>query len=766
MNNDMTNWDNIVAGNELTSAKNKRKNPYIVDKQRKVALQELESEGWEFVSEYSDPKFVKIRREKEFDEQFEDSVWLLFYQMGFSELNKDRHFKMSYDFNRPDFTQQIDIFAADEETVIIVECKSAKELKDVGFKKEIEAFHAQTEGLRKTALKRYPGRKVKFIWAVHNIIMSPKDIQRLKEWDIILFGDSTIQYYQELVKHLGTSARYQLLGNLLANSEIKNMQNTIPAIKGKMGGFDYYEFSIEPEKLLKIGYVLHRSEANKEMMPTYQRIIKKKRLKEVRDFINSGGYFPNSIIISIDTDGKKLQFDSSPLKVDGAISKIGILHLPKRYHSAYIIDGQHRLYGYSDSKYSTTNSIPVVAFVNLDRSEQLKLFMDINENQKSVSKSLRTILSSDMLWDSQAFNDRRDAVCSKIAQMFGEEQTSPLLGRIILGEDEQSATRCITVPAIQKALQRCQFLSTYNKDNSISNLGSFDLGENQKSIDLLYPFLEGCLKVIKSKCELEWSLGEQGILTINRGIQAVIRIINDIVILLQAQEKLYPQKQNLDTMIAETEYYLEPLMAYVNNIDDTQRKELRGFLGGGGDNKFWRNFQKVIFESRSDFKPVGLSEYIENETKQYNTVSNDYLMTIEGFLRELIVTSLKTHLGDNWLRGVPKPTYKAARSIADEKNYNLSENGENGDIEWWDCISFEDCYNIVTYSSNWRDIFEGLITRPEGLSLSTKEQKTEWIKLLSKEKNKLSKPSYSVSKSSFEIISSIYKWLTQETNYA
>ena len=58
---------NIVAGNELTTAKNKRKNPYIVDKQRKVALQELESEGWEFVSEYSDPKFVKVRKEKNFD---------------------------------------------------------------------------------------------------------------------------------------------------------------------------------------------------------------------------------------------------------------------------------------------------------------------------------------------------------------------------------------------------------------------------------------------------------------------------------------------------------------------------------------------------------------------------------------------------------------------------------------------------------------------------------------------------------------------------
>ena len=42
-----------------------------------------------------------------------------------------------------------------------------------------------------------------------------------------------------------------------------------------MGGHTYYSFSIEPEKLLKLAYVLHRNEANSDMMPTYQRIIKK-----------------------------------------------------------------------------------------------------------------------------------------------------------------------------------------------------------------------------------------------------------------------------------------------------------------------------------------------------------------------------------------------------------------------------------------------------------------------------------------------------------
>jgi DNA sulfur modification protein DndB len=756
----MTNWENIVSGKELITAKNKRKNLYIEARERKVALEELEEEGWEYVKDYADSKFVKVRKEKPFYERFEDQIWLLFFQMGFKLLNRDANFKMNYDFNNPDFTQQIDVFAADDETILIVECKSSEDLNEVQFKKDIEKLHGQMEGLRKCALKQYPGRKVKFIWATHNCIMSAKDIKRLQEWDIIFFSDSTIQYYSELVKHLGACSRYQLLGNLLANTEIKKMQNKVLAIKGKMGGHEYYEFSIEPEKLLKIGYVLHRNEANKNMMPTYQRIIKRKRLKEVQSFINDGGYFPNSIIISIDSGGRKLQFDESPTKLDDSISKIGVLHLPKRYHSAYIIDGQHRLYGYSDSEYANTNSIPIVAFVDLDRSEQLKLFMDINENQKSVSKTLRITLNSDMLWDSPNQNERRDAIRSKIAQMCGEEQSSPLLGRVVIGEDEKNNIKCITIQAIQLALQKCSFFSTFAKNNTIATNGSFDVGDNQATIDRFYPFLEGCFKTVKNECETEWSLGEQGILTINRGIQGIIRIINDVVNLLIAQNKLFPLTQDIDDIINEVEYYMSPLLNHINKLTEEQRIELKSFYGGGAENKYLRYFQKVIHDSLTDFNPEGLEEYIENTTKEYNATSKEYIYAIEEKLKDVIAESLQEYYGDKWLiKGLPKTTYKEAEKAASDKNYELLSNDEESDIEPWDCISLSDCKDIVVYSHNWSEIFESIITRPEDLILSTKEQKTEWISTISKEQNKLSKSTYSVPKSSFELISNIYAWL-------
>ncbi len=232
----MTNWDKIVSGNELASIKSLRNKTFITKKDRRIALDELVEEGWSEHRSYKDPKFVGVKKDKLYDELFEDKVWMLFANLGFTDLNCDRNFRMQYDYQNPDITQQIDVFAADDETVIIVECKSAQQLRDGVFKKPIESLYGQMDGLRKETQKKYPKAKVKFIWATHNYIMSKADLNKLKEWNIEYFNGPTIDYYSELVKHLGTCARYQLLGNLFANQEIRNMENKIPAIQGKMGG--------------------------------------------------------------------------------------------------------------------------------------------------------------------------------------------------------------------------------------------------------------------------------------------------------------------------------------------------------------------------------------------------------------------------------------------------------------------------------------------------------------------------------------------------
>ena len=276
----------MVCEKALNSAKSTRRKQYDFVKIKQDELAHYVDDGWEMSKEYKNPKFVGVSREKSVQEQFENKIWLLFASMGFSIMNSDREFFVAYDFRDDSLVHQVDVLAVDDETIIMVECYAADEMTDRSFAPEIKDFSEKISGLRKEILKRYPNRKSKFIWATHNYIIQKKDLIAMEKAGITYFNDSTVEYYTDLSKHLGSCSRYQLLGSLFANQEIKNMDNRIPAIQGKMGGYTYYSFSIEPEKLLKVGYVLHRNEANQNMMPTYQRIIKKARLTSVRNFIN------------------------------------------------------------------------------------------------------------------------------------------------------------------------------------------------------------------------------------------------------------------------------------------------------------------------------------------------------------------------------------------------------------------------------------------------------------------------------------------------
>ena len=405
-----------------------------------------------------------------------------------------------------------------------------------------------------------------------------------------------------------------------------------------------------------------------------------------------------------------------------------------------------------------------MAFVDLDRQEQIKLFMDINENQKAVPKSLRVTLNADMLWDSANYEEQRQALRSKVAQMFGEEETSPLLGRVVIGEDETSPIKCITVTAIQAALKKCNFITQFGKKNTIVKDGTFDIGTNQGTCDLLYPFLEGCLRYVKDGAIDEWERGENndGILTMNRGVQGVIRVVNDIVNHLVEKKEIAPKQQKVDDLVKQVSFYLDPLIDYFNHLTPQERKELRTFFGGGADVRFWRAFQRQISSVRSDFNPEGLKEYWENEAKTYNADSMVYLREIKVWVKHTVQESLSQKYGDNWeIKGLPKQIYKRAKGLADEKNYDNVTSGNGAEpVSVWDCVTMKECKEIVTVGGHWTELFESRLTRPGDEKMpGGKAAKTKWIEQVEVLQNKLNNPSYSISTAEFEFIKEVYSWI-------
>lgn len=753
--------NSLVSEKSLKTSLSRKTKEFIFESIPNELIPQYEANGWKICKQYK--KTVKMQKQKPLDMAFEDDVWTLFARMGFLFLNKDRTFKLPYSDNE-NLTQQVDVFVADEETILIIECKTAENPKQSNFKETIEAIGGKKEGLITAIQHLFPDTKykIKFIFATKNYYLSEQDSARLDNYGIIHFDEEVLKYYQELTKHLGPSAKYQLLGSIFEGQTIPELDNRIPAIKGKMGGYTYYSFSIEPEKLLKIGYVLHRNKANRKLMPTYQRLIKKSRLKSVQNFVDNGGFFPNSIIINIDTNGKSIRFDNAGNQIEGSISRIGILHLPKKYRSAYIIDGQHRLYGYANSPYKVTNCIPVVAFINLKRTQQVKLFMQINENQKAVPKNLRNTLNSDLLWNSEDRNEQIKALKLQIALSLGEELQSPLYDRIIIGENIKSATRCITIDTIKIGLDRGNFFGTFDK-SSIKTDGTFYKGNNDATFDKLFPFLISCFKYIKDNLSEEWDKGDadDGFLTINANIESLLRIFSDIIDHI-VKKGINPKIDSIQNIMQEMEFYLDPLIDFYRNLTSESKIELKKSYGIAGRTKVWRILQREILKIRTDFHPEGLDKYWKDEDKRYNVDSFKFIRDIETYMKEDFRTKLQQAYGSQWFkRGIPKAVYDKANQLASEKNYEITDASE--EYTPWDCLTLIDYRRIATYGSNWRDIFEKYYTKPGEEKSGNKEVKTEWMQKLERIRNN-NFHTYSVKEEEFEFLLELHNWLITQTD--
>ncbi|MAQ84481.1 MAG: hypothetical protein CMH12_14745 [Maritimibacter sp.] len=108
----------------------------------------------------------------------------------------------------------------------------------------------------------------------------------------------------------------------------------------------------------------------------FQRALDKKRASEIAEYIDShGGTIPNSIVLSAQ--------QAADLKIVGRGKTLEFTDTPDAF---LVLDGQHRVYGFSLAK--TSLRVPVVIYNGLSRSDEVRLFIDINTKQKPVPPQL------------------------------------------------------------------------------------------------------------------------------------------------------------------------------------------------------------------------------------------------------------------------------------------------------------------------------------------------------------------------------------------
>ncbi len=526
--------------------------------------------------------------------ELHDRVAKLFEELGFSIL-ENNYYRAGPDItvvDPEDFAQ----------SKIIIQCKNSKQAKStISHLDQILNEYSgrlKTDGAQAAILviagqslpKKVPGE---------NSELSIDAI--LQKYNVAVWTDETLDYYEKLVDKISRFARYQVLSDL--GLKLKFSEDIdVEAIKIMQNDYTMYATAISPEWLLKTVSVVRRIRAA-DGPKGYQRLLNKNRIKKtdspesIPNYIdsNSNWLFPNAIVLASSRSSDLTENNSG-------------LRLQSRYGQFWVIDGQHRLFAFANSISRKKNNKLLCVIIDskslgTEREEEAELaqiFVTLNGRGKRVPKAL-------------------------IYELYK-----------LLGSDDNPELEIVLKLADDKFFSGC--IRGYSDNGGSINLVSF---VDAKGTSLIYGYLKNrhakksqdyivektadyILSAFKQIAEIfptEWNDPEKYFLKTDRGIRGVLVMLNKTL------NKYGPSQDDLSKIIhalKETEF-------------DFFSETARGlYLGAGGPDKLAEAFSKHIIKKIPDFDPIFTRRSIAEDSVgrgQISTKIPAWIGLLEGDVR-------------------------------------------------------------------------------------------------------------------------------------
>jgi len=716
----------LVETKEVSKAKVRRKKTYIEKavsvsgKMPRAKILEIlnqkaeleEVDGWEILRKLK--KSYKLKKDKPLDEQLEDEVWTIVAEMGFHELSNGRNFTISVgDGVNP---RQIDVFAKDRETALIIECTQSEQPKKKDMSDLIEKI-TSFKGKMANSIKAHYGNRLKlkigWVIATRNVEWGTADLEKATAERITVLRDHEIDYYKKLTDHLKGAAKYQFLSHLFFNESISALDLTVPATRGKMGGKVFYNFLIKPSDLLKIAYISHKASRNIEDLETYQRMLKPKRLRDIAEYIDGGGQFPTNIVVNIKSK-RDVRFD---LKQDIGDSAFGTLYLPNTYASSWIIDGQHRLYGYMHSNRAEIaddqTTLPVLAYDHLSPMDEANLFVDINSKQVKVTPGLLNELYANLTWDSDNFSERISSLRTRVTIALNTRRSSPFYDRIILTSKNKTKKRCLTLTSFVAGLKENKFFGSEGKPGPLCNATSKELEDTKnKAVEIV----DGYIRLFSEAMPEHWELGNDkgGFLFTNEGIRALLSVLKDIFWYIEFKDRIVIDTNSPDVILPYISKYIKPVVDYFMSASEEEIANFRGRQALKGVRKNSLLMMSLINKIYPEFRPSGLEEFLDTVDEEGTNEARNKIDEMQSRFYNVVITALKNEYGENdwWYEGIRKTIRKDCVGRQD------AEKGVKKKEQYLLLINYRDIA-----LDNW-GIFDKYFTLEEK---GNKSKRTEWL---------------------------------------
>lgn len=498
----------------------------------------------------------------------------------------------------------------------------------------------------------------------------------LKKKKVVYWNHDVTQFYKETVKSLGKPyAKFFILRDMGISIELTKKPIKVKSfqIKQSKRGEPLWIFLIEPKKLLNIAYVFRRGTKDPD---AYQRMLNSSRLGDIGSFLSEkNSILANSILVSF--EDKNVKYSN------------GQLSIPNKTCSVWVIDGQHRLYGFSkldekldeDEKKEILKNFKLVAVgIKMKPRIQAKLFTDINSNQRRIDRNL--------LLDLFDYLDieMEEGILRRIRSAKSLRKFEPFKNRIkILYTDDGSTT-------LANIVDYKQFEDIIRKKGSSKLVKDF-------------------FQAMKDTFPIEWEDSKNYVFSTNKGIRMLLSLLVRIRNYFENKQKdaSYESIKNVlsklkESTLREPNYFKNE--TYVGKA-----------LGAGSPDLVSRD----MWATRIDEK---LSDFL-SETERNNIMydSKRILQQLETKLRTTIENKLST-LPNWWLDRVPVDVRGRAedRKRKNEKIWPWYRSTEKSPLAF---VDFSDYTKIILRKNNW-ELFQPIFR--DDIITSSKLKELEFVR--------------------------------------
>lgn len=533
---------------------------------------------------------------------FEDSVWRLIYSLTPSAITVGRDPTVRL----PTATFRPDALALFEETrCLLAECKLTSSSAYL-TNWLVEFRHVRRE--LEEALKK--SGYVQLVYAL--FVRDKSEVEdhvraQAESLHVRLMDQREVLYFETLQRQSGIGIS-PIFWSRLAPFLIRNEEIRLPALKIKRGSKqEAYIFSINAHDLLNRCFVSHRElHSSEEGEIGFQRMLQKKKLNEIAKYIKEHQVFPTPIVVAFRRKPSPV-FEPLPVAQKAAANmremiEFGFLRLPRDVNSVQIIDGQHRLYGYSKLPRSDAHVIHVLAY--RDEGESLAtMFVDINSKQTKVPASLLWELYPDIFGEDDPEYWR--AEISEAVEGAAHRQLAGLVEQHSTGKHGP-----ISFQTLCSEVKRARLLDEF-RDSAGLRTCLEALFAAMKELGLLYPIVN------------------ENFLFTNNSLSAVIRSAGRVLQFEIANNRRDNLKRK--TTLQETfRRYLEPVYRHFQAMGEARLRAMRKRSGNSGINQTEDEIAEAIrsgylhgFPYRPKKTPPDWQEAIDKCTTLILSVNRD-----------------------------------------------------------------------------------------------------------------------------------------------